>query len=101
MTFKTYMIHSLRIFSVLFFVGMSIDKSFKKLQDYYSIPQSIFYGILQLFVCICISYLLHISTSKTLDHELQVYSPSVVFSSFMMSLQTNMFINFQSLYDIY
>ncbi len=93
--FKEYFISSLKIFIILFILGKILDNTFTKIQKKYNIPLSIWYGILQLFTCIVVAYILHSFTSDNFSDEMQIYAPNVLLSSFMMSLQSNMFKNFE------
>jgi hypothetical protein len=92
---KTYFTYSIKIFLLAFILGKSIDNIFiiiqKKTAEYKI--NKIFYGILQLVFVILVSFYLHIFTNNQVSDELQIYSPSVLFSSFIFAVQTNMMKN--------
>jgi uncharacterized protein YacL len=92
---NTYFTYSIKIFLIAFIIGKSIDNIFITIQkrtSEYKINK-IFYGIAQLVSLILISYYLHIFTNNQFSDELQIYSPSVLFSSFIFAIQTNMMKN--------
>lgn len=92
---KTYFTYSIKIFLLAFIIGKSVDNIFitiqKKTAEYKI--NKIFYGISQLIFVILISYYLHIFTNNQFSNELQIYSPTVLFSSFIFAVQTNMMKN--------
>ena len=92
---NTYFKYSIKIFLLAFIIGKSIDNIFitiqKKTSEYKI--NKIFYGISQLIFVILVSFYLHIFTNNQFGSELQIYSPTVLFSSFIFSLQTNMMKN--------
>lgn len=92
---NTYFKYSIKIFLLAFIIGKSIDNIFITIQkrtSEYKINK-IFYGIAQLISLILISYYLHIFTNNQFSDELQIYSPTVLFSSFIFAIQTNMMKN--------
>ena len=93
--FNTYFTYSIKIFLVAFIIGKSIDNIFIIIQNKTSTYKinNIFYGILQLIFVIFVSYYLHIFTNNQFSEELEIYSPSILFSSFIFTLQTNMMKN--------
>jgi len=92
---NTYFTYSIKIFLLAFIIGKSIDNIFitiqKKTSEYKI--NKIFYGISQLIFVILVSYYLHIFTGNQFSDELQIYSPTVLFSSFIFAVQTNMMKN--------
>ena len=93
--FNTYLQYSLKIFFLAFIIGKSSDNIFLSIQkntSFYKINK-LFYGISQLIFVIFISFYLHVLTNNQISNELQIYSPTVLFSSFIFALQTNMMKN--------
>lgn len=82
-----YTILSLQIFLMSFIIGNIINNSFEKLQHKYKI-QPLFIAILQLFSIIVITF--YIFKYNIYHNFFETYSPHVIFSSFLFSLQTNM-----------
>lgn len=92
---NTYFKYSIKIFLLAFIIGKSIDNIFITIQKRtaeYKINK-IFYGIAQLMFVILVSYYLHIFTNNQFSNELQIYSPTVLFSSFIFAVQTNIMKN--------
>lgn len=93
--FKTYFIASIKVFFLAFIIGKSIDNLFITIQQKYPKINKLIFGILQLIVIIILAYFLHIFTSNTFSIEMQIYSPHVLFSSFIFALQSNMIKNLE------
>ena len=93
--FHSYFITSIKIFFLAFIIGKSIDNLFVIIQQRYPETNKLIFGILQLFVIIIAAYYLHMSTSNQFGNEMQVYSPNVLFSSFIFTIQSNMIRNFE------
>jgi hypothetical protein len=95
--FNTYILHSLKIFFLAFIIGKSIDNIFIVIQKKYEKVNRLLFGLLQLLIVIVTSYYLHILTSRQFSADMQIYTPNVLFSSFIFSLQSNMLKNFAPL----
>ncbi len=93
MDYLSYLLHGLKIFIIIFFLGNFIDKRFKYFQEKYEISKSKIYGLLHLIVVITIAYIIHVNTSDSFSTELQIYNPTILFSSLMLNIQKTMFYN--------
>ena len=93
MNYFEYLIKSLQVFILCFILGSIINNLFVKIQNYFNIPVSIILGLLQLITIISITYLLH--SVQFLEQFFEEYTPNVLFSSFLLSLQSNMLNNFK------
>lgn len=93
MDYLEYLIKSLQVFILCFILGSLINNLFVKIQNYFNIPVSIILGLLQLITIISITYLLH--SVQFLEQFFEEYTPNVLFSSFLLSLQSNMLNNFK------
>lgn len=91
--YLNYLLSALRIFILTFLLGKGIDKIFEKINKKYSEFNKNLIGLIQLFFIINIAYYLHIFTSENFSNEFQISHPSILFSSFIINLQTNMFRN--------
>lgn len=92
--YRDYLLNAFKIFFFTFVIGRSIDYTFKLINDKYQKYNKKLFGLLQLIVVIHVAYILHIFTSNEFSDEFQISHPSILFSSFMITLQTNMFKNF-------
>ena len=93
MFYFEYLYKSLQVFILCFILGSLINNLFIKIQDYFNIPMHIIFGFLQLITIISVTYILH--NVQFLEHFFEEYTPNVIFSSFLLSLQTNMLNNFK------
>jgi hypothetical protein len=93
MDYFEYLSKSLQVFILCFILGSLINNLFVKIQGYFNIPVYTLFGFLQLITIISITYLLH--NIQFLEHFFEEYTPNVIFSSFLLSLQTNMLNNFK------
>jgi hypothetical protein len=98
MRYIEYLVKSMQIFLFCFILGIYIDKKFYEYQN--SIVnihkiQRLFLGLLQLLVIISITYILH--SIKFFHEFFEEYTPNVLFSTFLFSLQANMIHNFKDL----
>ncbi len=98
MIYTEYVVKSMQIFFFCFILGIYIDKKFYEYQN--SIQnidkfQKLFIGLSQLFVIVSITYVLH--SIKFFHDFFEEYTPNVLFSTFLFSLQTNMIRNFKDL----
>ena len=93
MEYLTYVLKSLQVFFLCFILGSLINRLFVNIQNYVNIPTHIIFGVLQLITIISITYLLH--SVQFLEQFFEEYTPNVLFSSFLLSLQSNMIHNFK------
>lgn len=94
MEYTKYISTSLKVFIVCFVIGIIIDKIFYNIQLYFTNLPPLLLAFLQLFVIINITYLLY--HYKLFGEFFETYSPHIIFSTFLFSLQTTMFNNFKS-----
>lgn len=92
--YRDYLLSAFKIFFLMFVIGGSINHIFTIINKKYPKYNKVIWGVLQLIVVIHVAYILHIFTSNEFSDEFQISHPSILFSSFMISLQTNMFKNF-------
>lgn len=103
MNYIDYILKSLTVFTISFFIGNIINVQFIKYQK--SIPnitnrKKFIIAFIQLLLIISITYFLHII--KFFHHFFEDYTPNVLFSTFLLSLQSNMINNFKSfIHDFY
>jgi hypothetical protein len=95
MEYTTYLLKSLQVFIICFFLGTFIDQQFHRLQKSYTEANQFIFGFSQLLVVITVTYLLHIN--RFFHSFFEEYSPNVLFSTFLLSLQSNMIYNFKHL----
>lgn len=89
-----YLFKSLQVFILCFILGSLINNFFEKIQiNINNSRYNLLFGIIQLVTIISITYLLH--TIQYLEHFFEEYTPNVLFSSFLLSLQSNMINNFK------
>jgi len=98
MEYSRYLLKSLQVFVICFFIGTFIDSQFHKLQKSLSLSKNntvneILFGFSQLITIITITYMLHVN--KFFHLYFEEYSPNVLFSTFLLSLQSNMIRNFK------
>jgi hypothetical protein len=93
MKYIDYLLKSLQIFIICFFLGTFIDKQFHRLQKSYTEANEIIFGLAQLITVITVTYILH--KYKIFHSFFEEYSPNVLFSTFLLSLQSNMITNFK------
>jgi hypothetical protein len=98
MLYKDYVIHSLVIFFVCFVLGTFVNREFKKyqlsLRDVNNTTRFKL-AVLQLLVVITLTYILQYF--RLFHYFFETYNPSVLFSTFLLSLQNNMLNNFSML----
>lgn len=92
--YTDYLKNAIKIFLFTFILGRGINKLFELITEKYSSYNKKLLGLLHLFVIINLAYILHIFTSDQFSDEFQISHPSILFSSFMITLQTQMFKNF-------
>jgi hypothetical protein len=90
MIYQNYILQSLHVFTLSFVLGVVIDNTFKKILQTYP-DKSLYLAFLQLFTVISVSYILH----EYHFRYSETYTPHVLFSSFLLSLQTTMIQNFR------
>lgn len=96
MKYIEYTLKSLNVFILCFLLGTFIDNLFHKYQDSLkniSSSQKLFIGLFQLVTIITVTYILN--TLKFFHSFFEEYSPNVLFSTFLLSLQSNMITNFK------
>lgn len=96
-----YLFKSLQVFIFCFTLGTLIDTQFRNYQN--SIKninnsKKIFLAFLQLLIIISTTYFLH--TVKFFHQFFEEYTPNVLFSTFLLSLQSNMISNFKELFNV-
>lgn len=94
MQYLEYTFKSIQIFILCFLLGTFVDTQFHRYQNTIKNPNKLLIGLLQLIVIISITYLLH--SIQFLEQFFEEYTPNVLFSSFLLSLQSNMIYNFKS-----
>lgn len=97
-----YLFKSLQVFILCFTLGTLVDTQFRNYQN--SIKnitnyQKIFLAFSQLITIITITFFLN--TIKFFNQFFEEYTPNVLFSTFLLSLQSNMISNFKYLVDMY
>jgi hypothetical protein len=95
MKYSSYLLKSLQVFIISFFIGTFIDKQFHRLQKSYTQINKLIFGFAQIITVITVTYILH--TYKIFNSFFEEYSPNVLFSTFLLSLQSNMIYNFKHL----
>lgn len=101
MEYTTYLNKSLQVFIICFMIGTFVDQQFHHLQKSYNDTNQFLFGFSQLITIITITYILHIN--KFFHSYFEEYSPNVLFSTFLLSLQSNMIYNFKHIlkYEYY
>lgn len=97
MHYTEYTFKSLQVFILCFILGTFIDNLFHKYQESLKNVSSIeklLIGLIQLITIITVTYVLH--TIKFLHNFFEEYTPNVLFSTFLLSLQSNMISNFKN-----
>jgi hypothetical protein len=94
MQYTQYLSQSLKVFTVCFIIGIIIDKIFYNIKLQYTNLHPLFLAFTQLFVIINITYLLH--HYKLFSQYFETYSPHIIFSTFLFSLQSTMIDNFKT-----
>ena len=95
MLYIHYLSQSLQVFIACFILGTFIDTQFHNLQKLYPDVYPLYMGVAQLITIITMTYLLH--KIKFFHSFFEEYSPNVLFSSFLLALQSNMIDNFKTL----
>lgn len=85
MNYHNYILQSLHVFVLSFIIGVTIDNTFAKLVNTYK-DNILLLAIIQLFVIITVSYILNTYHF----YYIETYTPHILFSSFLLSLQTTM-----------
>jgi hypothetical protein len=93
----SYLSKSLQVFISCFILGTFIDTQFHNLQHKYPDTHPLIMGLTQLTTIITVTYILH--KIKFFSNFFEEYSPNVLFSSFLLALQSNMIENFKKLLD--
>jgi hypothetical protein len=92
MKYAEYVIESLKVFVFCFILGITIDKQFKFIQDNYNVNK-VTLAICQLLTIITVTYIIY--KYKIFRLFFESYSPHILFSSFLFSLQNTMIDNFK------
>jgi hypothetical protein len=93
MKYIEYTLKSLQVFIFCFILGTFINKYFHIYQKNIKNPNKLLIGFIQLIIIISITYLLH--SVQFLQEFFEQYTPNVLFSTFLLSLQSNMISNFK------
>jgi hypothetical protein len=95
MKYPTYLSKSLQVFIICFIIGTFIDSQFHKLQQKYTKANefAFIFGFAQLITIITVTYILYVN--KFFHLYFEEYSPNALFSTFLLSLQSNMINNFK------
>jgi amino acid permease len=93
MLYIHYLAQSLQVFIACFILGTFIDTQFHNLQNQYPNINPLYLAIAQLITIISTTYFLH--QIKFFHNFFEEYSPNVLFSSFLLALQSNMIDNFK------
>jgi hypothetical protein len=95
MKYSTYLSKSLQVFIICFIIGTFIDTQFHKLQKKYTEANefAFIFGFAQLITVINVTYFLYVN--KFFHLYFEEYSPNALFSTFLLSLQSNMINNFK------
>jgi hypothetical protein len=83
----------MQVFLYCFLLGSVINNFFYKYQKSLKNPNKLLLAFIQLFTIITIAYILQ--TIRFFQDYFEEYAPNVLFSSFLISLQTNMISNFK------
>ena len=94
MDYTQYITNSLKVFIVCFIIGIIIDKIFYNIKMHFTNIHPLVLAFLQLFTIINITYLLH--HYKLFSQYFETYSPHIIFSTFLFSLQSTMIDNFKT-----
>lgn len=98
MIYIHYILKSFQVFIIYFFLGTFIDSYFKKLENQTPNIPYIIFSLLQLFTLISLTFILH--KMQFLHSYFENYSPTLLFSSFLIGLQSNMINNFKNYFNI-
>ena len=88
-----YLAQSLQVFIVCFILGTFIDTQFHHFQNKNTNINPFTIALAQLVTIISITYLLH--KIKFFHNFFEDYSPNVLFSTFLLALQSNMIDTFK------
>lgn len=92
MNYIEYVVESLKVFIFCFVLGIVIDKQFKFIQENYEFNRVVL-AFMQLIVIITVTYIIY--KYKIFGTFFERYTPHILFSSFLFSLQTTMIDNFK------
>jgi hypothetical protein len=93
MDYKQYVLTSLQIFFSCFIIGVFVDSFFYNLQQKYN--YKVVFAFSQLITIITITFFMN----KFFYSTFEEYSPHILFSTFILSLQSNMINNFKDLFN--
>lgn len=91
--YSDWMIDGLKIFVIVFLLGKMINTIFVKIQRRFLIRKSILFGLAHLIFILTFSYVMHVFTSHKLSEEINITSPSVLYSGLLLNMQSNLFVN--------
>lgn len=91
-----FFIYSFYIFFITFFLGSFLNNFMEKQQKKYKLNPFIS-GCIHLLTILLLMYLFHKFHLLYLE---KFYSPHIIFSTFLFSLQTNMIVNFKKTFEI-
>lgn len=94
MNYYTYILKSVLIFFIIFTIGLHVNKFFEKFQKRNANVHPIIIGMIHLLCIINIAYVIH---GNGFAKYFEVYTPNIMFSSFLLSLQTSMISNLKTL----
>jgi len=86
--------NSIYVFAVAFVVGTTVNNMFVRIQSQLEHPNLLVISLAQLLCIITVAYLLN------KYDPIEQYAPRSVFSSFLLTLQTNMINNFKEIFHI-
>ncbi len=96
MDYKTYMVTSLLIFSNTFIFGFYINKFFEYFQKQNPTVNPFILGLIHLFFIINFTFISH---KFHFDPNLETYSAKLIYSTFLISLQSSMISNLKSIFN--
>lgn len=93
MDYKAFILKSITIFFLIFIIGYNVNKFFEKVQERNPDISPGLFGFIHLLCIINIAYIIHASE---ISKHFELYTPNIMFSSFLLSLQTSMISNFKN-----
>lgn len=97
--YTNYLYKTLQIFISCLLLGSLVNHSFHKYQKSLKNPNLLLISFLQLITIISLSYFIY--TNTYFHPFFESYSPSLLLSTFLFSLQTNIFNNFNLILSNY
>lgn len=90
--YTNYLYKTLQIFISCLLLGSLVNQSFHRYQKSLKNPNVLLISFLQLITIISLSYLIYVS--DYFNSYFESYSPNLILSTFLFSLQSNIFNNF-------